>query len=471
VIDSVVAGRPDFVALLCPTVKAQAGGEPKVASDPRQAFTFCAQTGGLLVVHYAGQEWLPVVRDLRSLCGDGISLVVAVAPDKLAEVSHLQHAGADEVVPWEGKAESVAWAIERALSARGLGASRAAPTPAPPVLAYLAPASSPPPVLQRAPAAATPRSSPPPAPLAVAGPRAPEPAAGQAAEPPVWPANLPGDEEAARLLAGAVSGAAGDAGPLADAAARAAQKLSQPEREAVAGGRLAVDAAVVRRAAVLRFRVALALEAVPRPGERGDAGAVQALLAEIDGVLAELKALEEGAPPVVQPGLDAIRSGLVSEAIDLTEAVQRLAPAPVPEREATARLPPRKPAEKSVEKRTASEFEGLAERRTSRGPLIGMLVVAALAAIGYHLKERLLPRPVVERPTMAGAPAGAIAPTNNRSPARVVASEDGKPFEKEQVERFRKEQAERGNEVVQVSPTTLLVKPVGGKEQEKRSRP
>ncbi len=452
-IDSVVAGKPDFVAQLCPTVKARAGGEPRVASDPRQAFTFCAQTGGLLVVQYAGQEWLPVVRDLRSLCGDGISLVVAVAPDKLAEVSHLQHAGADEVVPWEGKTDAVAWAIERALSARGLGGSRGAPTPAPAVLTYVAPAASPPPVLQRGPAAGASGS-----PAAQAA-SSPEPA--RTAGPAVWPANLPGAEEAERLLVAAVAGAAA-AGPQAEAAVQAAQKLSQPEREALAGAALPVDVAVVRRAVVLRFRVALALQAAPRPGQPGDAGAVQTLLAEIDGVLAELKALEEGAPPAVQPGLDAIRSGLVSEAIDLTEAVQRLAPAPVAEPEAGVRPPPRKAPERKVEKRAASEFEGLAQKKgQSRGALITVLVLAALAAAGYHVKERLAPQPVVERPTMAGAPAGAIAPTNNRTPNRVVVSEDGKPFEREQVERFRKEQAERGNEVVQVSPTTLVVKPAG----------
>jgi len=472
VIDSVVAGKPDFIAILGPTVRAMAGGEPRVASDPRQAFTFCAQTGGLLVVQYGGQEWLPVVRDLRSLCGDGISLVVAVSPDKLSEVGHLQHAGADEVVPWEGKADAVAWAIERSLAARGQGRG-AAPTPAPPVLTFVAPAGAPPPVLQRGPVASAaptgpvPAVAPPPL-VAGAAPAAPQPLRPAVARPPsgppAWPANLPGAEESARLLLAAVAGEALEPGPLAEAAAGAAEKLSQPERDAVAGRPLPVDAAVIQRAAVLRFRVALALHTAPRPGGAGDAGAVQALLAEIDGVLAELKVLEEGAPPAAQPGLDTIRSGLVSEAIDLTEAVQRLAPAPPPQTETAPKPAARRPAEKKAVESRAAEFEGLKQRQGGRNAMLALLVLSALAAAGYHLMERFGPRPVAERPTMPGAPANAVAPANDRGGPRVVVSQDGKPFEREQVEQFRREQAERGNEVVQVSPTTLLVKPAGSRK-------
>lgn len=468
-IESVVAGRPEFVAQVCPTVKTHAGAEPRVTSDPRQAFNLCAQTGGLLVVQYDSPEWLPVVRDLRSLCGDAISLVVTVPPERLAEVRQLQHAGADEVVPWEGKSESVGWAVQRALAARGQGTSRTTPTPAPPVVTYVAPAGSPPPILQRgAVASAAPPpggSAPPAAPPAPGGQAAtpPLPPRAQAA-PPAWPANLPGAEEAARLLAAAVTGEAGS-GPRAEAALKAVQRLSQQERDAIAGASLPVDASAVHRAAVLRFRVALGLATAPQqPGEGADGAAVQALLAEIDGVLAELKALEEGAPEAARAGLDAIRSGLVSEAIDLTEAVQRLAPARVPE--AAPAPVARKPAEKKGERAPNAElaqFDGLKSQRSARTKLLGVMVVAALAAAGYHLKERLTAKAPAERPTMAGAPSGSVAPTNSRSGTRVVTSLDGKPFEREQVERFRKEQAERGNDVVQVSPTTLVVKPASGK--------
>lgn len=464
-IDSVVAGKPDFVATLGPAVKARAGGEPRVASDPRQAFTFCAQTGGLLVVQYGGQEWLPVVRDLRSLCGDAISLVVAVAPESLSAVAHLQHAGADEVVAWEGKADAVAWAIDRALASRGQARGTAAPTPAPPVLTYVAPAGAPPPVLQRGPvssaAPAPPPAAAPPAQLAGAEPLDPRPAVARPPSgPAAWPANLPGAEESARLLVAAVAGEALAPGPLAEAAVASARKLSQLERDAVAGNPLPVDPMVVRQATVLRFRVSLALQAAPQSGGQGDAGAVQALLAEIDGVLAELKALEEGAPPAVQPGLDTIRSGLVSEAIDLTEAVQRLAPAPVPQPEAVPKPAARRPAEKrAAVAGAAAEFEGLKERRGGSKALVALLVLSVLAAAGYHLKERLGPGTAVERPTMPGAPGNAVAPSNRLGGPRVVVSQDGKPFEREQVERFRKEQAERGNEVIQTSPTTLLVRP------------
>jgi hypothetical protein len=464
VIESVVAGRSEFVAQVCPTVKAQSGGEPRVASDPRQAFGLCAQSGGLLVLQYDGPDWLPVVRDLRSLCGDGISLVVTVPAALLGEVRQLQHAGADEVVPWEGKAEPVGWAIQRALAARGQGStSRTAPTPVPPVVTYVAPAGAPPPVLQRG--AVTSAA---PAPAGGAPPAAPSAATspGAQAAPPVWPANLPGAEEAAALLAAAVSGAA-VGGPQAEAALKAAQRLSQVERDALAGAPLPVEPSVVRKAAVLRFRVALALATVPQQsGAGGDGAAVQALLAEIDGVLAELKALEEGAPEAARPGLDAIRSGLVSEAIDLTEAVQRLAPQQARAPEA-APAPVRKPAEKKAERPARpdlAEFQGLNAKRSTRTKLIGLLVLAAIAAAGYHIEGRLLRKPKVEPPTMAGAPAGSVAPTSARSKHRVVMSPDGKPFDSAQVERFKKEQADLGKEVVQVSPTTLVVRPAAANQ-------
>jgi len=461
VIDSVVAGRPDFVALLCPTVKARAGGEPRVASDPRQAFTSCAQTGGLLVVQYAGPEWLPVVRDLRSLCGDGIWLVVAVAPDRLAEVSSLQHAGADEVVPWEGKPDAIAWAIERALSRRGTGEFGSTPTP--PVLTFLAPASSPPPVLQRAPAAgsaaapaagaaAGPGVPAWPAPVPGAAPRAPEPGASPPAGSPAWPANLAGAEEAERLLAGAVAGAAPGAGPLAEAAVHAARKLSRPEREALEGGTLPVDAAVVRRAAVLRFRVALALQAVPQAGELADADAVQALLAEIDGVLAELKALEEGAPPAAQPGLDAIRSGLVSEAIDLTEAVQRLGPAlaaPPPEVVApsAARLPSR------VISNVAGDL-GAPAPLLGRGWLALLLLSAAVAG-GYQVYLLVTRQAAVPQPTVS-AGAHQLSGAREKGVAVVV---PGKPLDASQLEALRVLEESRGNTVKEAVPGVYISAP------------
>ena len=45
----------------------------------------------------------------------------------MARIKQGIDAGADEVVPWEGKSESVGWAIQRALAARGQGATRTTP--------------------------------------------------------------------------------------------------------------------------------------------------------------------------------------------------------------------------------------------------------------------------------------------------------------------------------------------------------
>jgi hypothetical protein len=484
-IDSVLAGTPNFVTAISPAVKSRAGAEPRVAADPREAFTYCAENGGLLVMEYAGPEWLPVVRDLRSLCGDAISVVVAVAQERMAEVSGLQHAGADEVVAWDGRADAVAWAVERILASRGRGVVTPAPPASAAVRGWSAPAPAPP-TLQRAPAPAPPPPPPfgglaPPAagpapgpvPQAAAAPpavpappaaftirEAPEAAAPAASAagpapapaPPAWPAAVLPGPEAERLLAAVVTGAASEPGPARAVAAQTAQGLSDLERRALADVPMPLDGALFRRASALRLRVALALGSAPPPGTPIDSAAVQSLLAELDSALAELKTSAEVAGAEHQRGLAALRTALVKEAIDLTDAVHRIAPSAAPTPEPAARAP---------RARLLSNRSALAEPvrpRARRGWLI-LLLLAGLAAGGFHLYQATRPRAEVQRTTMAGAPPGSSASSTGRSTTRVVVSEAGKPFDPAAVERFRREQEQRGMEVIQVAPGTLVVRP------------
>ena len=96
--------------------------------------------------------------------------------------------------------------------------------------------------------------------------------------------------------------------------------LSPLEREVFTGGTLAVDAELIRHAAVLRLRVAAALASRPPPGTAIDGAAVAELLSEIDGVLDAVKGLLADAPPEVKVSLEAIRNALVKEAVDFSEA-------------------------------------------------------------------------------------------------------------------------------------------------------
>jgi hypothetical protein len=488
-VESVLAGTRSFVAAISPAVKSRAGAEPRVAADPRQAFTYCAETGGLLVLEYAGPEWLPVVRDLRSLCGDAISVVVAVAQDRMSEIGGLQRAGADEVVAWDGRAAPIAWAVERIL------ASRAGGTPAPgaaatPVQTFTAPAPTPP-MLQRAaataaPAVPAPRAvtpSPEPArrvPLAPAvlegtaaasspGPEADAAPAGTgepapsplpappAAAPPsyagAWPAGVLGGKDAERLLAAAVTGAATEPGPARATAAQTAEALSDLERRALADIAVPVDAALFRRASALRLRVALALGTAPPAGSPIDSAAVQALLAELDSTLAELKAAAEGGESP-HPGIALLRKVLVKEAIDLTDAVNRIAPAQAP-----AIKTPARPATRLLSNR--SGVEGVSAPRVGRGWL-ALLVLAALAAGAFHGYRLLARKPLVPPPSFGSAPQGAVGV--RQGPVSVVVPESGKLLDPAQVERFKAQEEAKGNTVKEVAPGTYVSVPLPPRE-------
>lgn len=87
-----------------------------------------------------------------------------------------------------------------------------------------------------------------------------------------------------------------------------------------------IDTEPVRRAAVMRVRVAVALSSAPGAGGAVDAGALSTFLADIDALLSDVNALAAGAPADVQASLEAMRNALVKEAIDFSEAVQQARP-------------------------------------------------------------------------------------------------------------------------------------------------
>jgi hypothetical protein len=86
-----------------------------------------------------------------------------------------------------------------------------------------------------------------------------------------------------------------------------------------------IDTAPLRRAAVMRVRVAAALEAAPPAGSPVDFGAVAAFLRELDALLSDVKTLAEDAPADLQDPIEAVRSALVKEAMDLSRAARRAA--------------------------------------------------------------------------------------------------------------------------------------------------
>jgi hypothetical protein len=212
--------------------------------------------------------------------------------------------------------------------------------------------------------------------------------------------------------------------------------------------------------------VALALGSAPRAGEPADAEAVQALLAETDDVLAELKALEEGAPQEARAALDALRSRLVGEAVDLTEAVHRLSAHRAGD---AAQTPP--PLPRPVRAGRARVLSNVSGDRTRgvRAPVrtrwLVVLAVAALAAGAFHVHEASTRPPPPGPPTFAGAPRDAVG-VRHRD-VGIVVPRAGKTLDPGEVERFKAQEALRGNVVKEIAPGVHVSVPEAARDLRK----
>jgi hypothetical protein len=234
--------------------------------------------------------------------------------------------------------------------------------------------------------------------------------------------------------------------------------LSPLERDVLSGAATPPGADTVRKAALMRLRVAAALAAAPAPGTPVDAGAVSAILAEIDGLLSEVGALVHTATPEEQGSLEAMRNALVKEAIDFSEAAQRLAPGEGDTAAPKVRAAVARARVLSVER---GEEKGGRKRRA----LFVVLAVCLLGGGAFHavrLARREEPTPL---PTLAGAPANATALSGAPRPGApgltVVRSTDGRPFRPDEVAALAEAERVKGNVVKELGPGVLVILPPG----------
>ncbi|HEU4384609.1 MAG TPA: hypothetical protein VFR85_14065 [Anaeromyxobacteraceae bacterium] len=597
---AVLAGSPAFLNAVLPPLAAALGVRPRVADAPHQVFALCQDGARLLVCEYRGLEWLPLVEDLKTTFGDELQVVVAVPGEHGRSSGPLFGAGADEVLPWDGRPGALVStavrlagvpaaqasgpagapartppapaqpAVAPARPAPAMTPARAVPAAAPPVAAAVnptpavtprppppptppraAPAATPgrpapavtparpipavtpaavapvkpapavtprpltattppravPPVsparpvaavapavapASRGPAAApspTPDREPPPV-AAVAGGAALAPAPGYFADlksdesasvaaprdaaatwghaelvaferSEAWPGTLLASRDAEGILAGAVAGYWPEKADLKAHTERAVAELSPLERDAVGGRPVPADPASVCRAAALRWQVSAALATAPPPGSPVDAAAVRAILAEIDVVLAQLKAASQGAPAGALAALDQLRGSLVAKAVDLTETVQRIAPQEAPPAEA-ARPAPRA-ATRLLSNR--GEAAGTTAPPRRQGYLWAALAVALLGAVAYHGYRYTHRRSAPQAPMVPGAPPGAVAGPELPGGGRVVILPPG-AADPHAIERFRAEQEAKGR-TVQGDAAVIVVTPRAA-QQDKR---
>jgi hypothetical protein len=506
--EAVVAGSTEFVDALLPLLSQRLGGAPRVADSPHLASALCQGGARLLVYEHGGAEWLALSTRLRELVGPDLVVVAALPPEHAGDVARIS-ASASAVVAWRGEAGPVLDATSRVLAAREAPPVAAAPRPSPvltprPTPSTLRPAPTPgrpaapavtpspfpvrpantpvaprpatTPVMPRVPAATPPRPSAPvatppgpaesfdglfdesvapdltPVPLPTADaapPTAPAPAA-------TWPASVLSAADGLSVVRAALSGLWPEARlrPVTEAVVGS---LSTAEKAAALGQKLPFDAAPVRRAVGLRWQVAAALDSLPPTGSPVDQQAVQGILLGIDEVLGALKEQGDDAGPESLRAVEAVRHALVKEAIDLTEALQKVAPAEVVEEITTSRRT-RRPAAAPVTRMVVPPRALEAEPGSTPWGLVVLLVVVVLAGAAYH-GYRYVHRPKPAPPPVAGAPAGTVGTLTPQGKVLVVPA--GTKVDPKELEAFRNLERAKGNEVHEVAPGTFVVRPAG----------
>ncbi|MCX5732498.1 MAG: hypothetical protein NTY18_14380, partial [Deltaproteobacteria bacterium] len=480
------------------------GGAPRVADSPTLASALCRDGARLLVYEHGGRDWLTLCTDLRDITGPDLVVIVALPPEHAADVALLS-ASASAVVAWGGQGQPLLEAANRVLAAREAPPSpprRTGPvmTPQPARIAVRPPLATPPPrpVMTPSPRpTATPapvRVAPPatrlPAPSpadpgaglfdsifdeeAVADPATPEaapadPQPSPSIQPPppsipaafaVWPGTVLSAADGQAVMRAALSGLWPEP-RLRPVTEKLAACLSTAEKGATLGQKLPFDPVPVRRAVGLRWQVAAALDTIPSRGAKVDQEAVRAILGGIDEVLADLKTLSDDASPDALRAIEAVRHALVKEAIDLTEALQQVAPPEMVE-EITKSRKARKAAG-PVTRMVYTEATG-----HDRGPrqvpwgLVVVLAVSVAGAAAYH-GYRFVNRPKQSSPTIAGAPSGTVGTVTPQG--KVVVAPAGAKLDPKEVESFKNLERAKGNEVRELLPGTFVVTPRSAKPE------
>ncbi len=401
--EAVIAGSRGFALALLAPLTERVGNRPRIAADPTQALALC-NGAGLVVVEFQGEGSLRAIQELV-LRGPELKIIAAV-PDAHAGAEGTLRALGVELARWDGKPDGVLGAVTRQLAAAAPPRASAAPAP-------IAPSAPPPPA---AVLPAAPRPAPARAAASSAAPFAPrlstaspggglfddlgtddddfhvdvsDLADGRMAVPSFlaagpWPANGPSAVEAADALGRGLAGRFDPRGRPLAAVADVVGSLTELERAVFAGVPQAIDTEPIRRAAVMRVRVQVALATAPATRGDVDGVAISALLAEIDALLSDVNVVAQAAPPGLQPALEQVRNSLVKEAIDFSEAAHRVQPAEL----APGRGPPaaraRTPQARvgSIESKAGRAVANARSKRNRAAYLV--LALSGLAAAAFY---------------------------------------------------------------------------------------
>ncbi|MFT3914362.1 MAG: hypothetical protein QM704_09665 [Anaeromyxobacteraceae bacterium] len=509
-VDAVLAGTKGFALALFVPLTERVGIRPRVATDATQALTLLESPKGLVVVEIEGEGTVRSIRELLATRKD--FTVVAAVPDAQAGTEQALRALGVELARWDGSPAAVLGAVSRRLGTNGSSVAPPPPAPPPPVAAApvapasavaapRAPVAAPPPAVPSAPAPApaaayfgdlkaTKPAPPPPLELedeaedvvsiedlgveedlgpdaaaapAVAAAPAPAPAAAQppaAGQSAAWPAGGLTSAEAQKQLGEGLAGRLPSDAKLRPTLETVLSNLSALEANVLTGQPVAVKPEPLRRAAVMRLRVAHALAGRPPPGSPVDQAALSTMLGEIDALLSDVNALLPEAPDDVVPSLEAVRNALVKEAIDFSEAAQDSAPAqpvgPDPAAHEQART-----AARAARARLISVSKEPVEPEHPRRfwVMVALLVIGALGAGGFHAwRYTQRQQAVAAVATVPGQPAGMYLVPGPPGDPKVFIPYPGAKLDPVEVARFKTDQQAKGLVVEELKGGALRIR-------------
>jgi hypothetical protein len=264
---------------------------------------------------------------------------------------------------------------------------------------------------------------------------------------------VPSAASAEALLLSVVAGrAAGEAGQVA-AAERVLAAVSELERTAFLGAEVPIDCAFLRSIVALRLRLDLALSSAPAAGCAVDQVVAEQLLADVDGILAQLKALGPSAPPGVMPALDPTRHAIVDGGVQLAGALSQLVP--VGEGQpATAVVLAKEPATRVLSNEMEAPREGLG----SSSKVLWVALALVFTAVAGHHGWRLATRPAPTPPaTMPGAPINTYS--MKMGATHMLKTLAGKQVDPAELERFKIQEQATGNMVRDLGSGTWAIEP------------
>ncbi len=137
---------------------------------------------------------------------------------------------------------------------------------------------------------------------------------------PTWPGSVPGTEEASRLLSGA-----GSQGKHDEAIDGLWNSLTEVELGTLLERPSALDLSALKKAVIVRWRLAHALETKPARGAPVDFGALEGLLKEADIALTKLQTPPEAATAAARASFVSARAALAKNAVALSNFAAEVA--------------------------------------------------------------------------------------------------------------------------------------------------